>query len=86
MSNLINLTSERAKNQAYNLAKRLQAECGNEVMDVVGAATIALLRTLPMEMQAGICGAITQMLIVDGWANAGATVTNGNHSPQNDAG
>lgn len=82
MSNVLNLTSERAVRAASNLAKRLQKECGNEVMDVVGAAVMALLRTLPMEMQAGICGAVTQMLIVDGFANAGATITNGNDSPK----
>lgn len=83
MSNVLNLTSERAVRQASNLAKRMQAECGNEVMDVVGAAVMALLRTLPMEMQAHICGVVSQMLIVDGWANAGATVTNGNDSSKN---
>lgn len=62
MGNVLNLTSKRAETQAMNLAKRLQKECGGEDMAVVACAVMALVRTLPDDLQAQICGAVTVAL------------------------
>jgi len=59
---VLNLTSKRAENAALNLAKRLQKECGGEDMPVVACAVMALVRTLPADLQAQVCGAVTVAL------------------------
>jgi hypothetical protein len=62
MSNVLNLTSKRAEVQAVKLATALRKECGGEDMVIVACALMAVVRTLPSDLQAQICGAVTVAL------------------------